>query len=219
MQAADRGQELLAVASGRPPTSSRRGASRRARPPRPRSRLVAVSIASSHGRRPSDAPSPAAPLTARRSARSPGRLQVSAIPGAAGHQLDRPRLVAACPSIRTSSRPAGRTSPIRSGHSTTRHARRPGARRRRRRRGRPRASASRYRSTWNSGRRPRVLGHQHERRRVDRVVDAEARGDPLRELRLARAELAPQADEVAGVGEPRPSRSPRATVSAGGRRW
>ena len=42
-----------------------------------------------------------------------------------------------------------------------------------------------------------VLGHEHERRRADDVGDAEALGEALRELRLAGAEVADEAQQVA----------------------
>ena len=45
-----------------------------------------------------------------------------------------------------------------------------------------------------------VLRHQDERRRADRAGHAQPGPEALRELRLARPELAPQADEVAGTG-------------------
>ena len=137
-------------------------------------------MASSHGRRPSDAPSPAAAAVDPAAVRpAHPAAQVSRYRSLPATSSIVARLVAACPTIRTSSRPAGRTSPIRSGHSTTvrpsawRSSTTPPARA-------SAASASRYRSTWKSGSRPRVLGHQHERRRVDGVVDPEAAGDPLR---------------------------------------
>ncbi len=44
-----------------------------------------------------------------------------------------------------------------------------------------------------------VLGHQHEARRVDGRVDAEAGTEALRELRLAGAQVAEQGDDVTGL--------------------
>ena len=48
-----------------------------------------------------------------------------------------------------------------------------------------------------------VLGHEDEARGVDRVVDAEAGPEPLRQLRLAGAEVAGQRDDVAGLRDAR----------------
>ena len=59
-----------------------------------------------------------------------------------------------------------------------------------------------------------VLGHQDEARRGDRSVDAESGPERLGEVRLAGAEVAPQADEVAGSATA-PSALPRRVVASG----
>ena len=48
-----------------------------------------------------------------------------------------------------------------------------------------------------------VLGHQHEARGVDDVGHAEPGAEPLGELRLARAELADEAEQIARLGDAR----------------
>jgi hypothetical protein len=48
-----------------------------------------------------------------------------------------------------------------------------------------------------------VLGHEDERRRGDRVRDAQPRPERLGEMRLAGAEVTPQAQDVPGPGDRR----------------
>ena len=63
-----------------------------------------------------------------------------------------------------------------------------------------------------------VLGHEDEGRRVDRVGHAEARAEALRELRLAGAELAPQAERSPGSAAAARRAASRRVVGRG-RRW